>query len=94
MTADNRQKKTALKREISQLGFSAIALNGTIGAGIFYLPAVAVGRAGYFSPWVYVFCGLLIMLIVLVFARVASFFRNTGGPTTYVTEAFGPPRAE
>jgi amino acid transporter len=30
------------------------------------------------------------MLIVLVFARVASFFRDTGGPTTYVARAFGP----
>ena len=90
MTGANGQKKTKLKREISQLGFSAIALNGTIGAGIFALPAYAVGRAGYFSPWIYVFCGLLIMLIVLVFARVASFFRDTGGPTTYVTQAFGP----
>ena len=35
-----------LKREISQLGFGAIALNGTIGAGIFALPAIAVARAG------------------------------------------------
>ncbi len=90
MTRGVERKKAGLKREISQLGFSAIALNGTIGAGIFALPAYAVGRAGYFSPWIYLFCGLLIMLIVLVFARVASFFRDTGGPTTYVTQAFGP----
>ena len=80
MTRAVGQKKAGLKREISQLGFSAIALNGTIGAGIFALPAYAVGRAGYFSPWIYLFCGLLIMLIVLVFARVASFFRDTGAP--------------
>ena len=32
-----------LKREIGQLGFGAIALNGTIGAGIFALPAIAAG---------------------------------------------------
>jgi amino acid transporter len=90
VTGNAGRNKGTLKREISQLGFSAIALNGTIGAGIFALPAYAVGRAGYFSPWIYLFCGLLIMLIVLVFARVASFFRDTGGPTTYVTRAFGP----
>jgi len=79
-----------LKREISQLGFGAIALNGTIGAGIFALPAIAIARAGLFSPWIYVGCGLLIMAIVFVFARVASYFQNTGGPVVYATEAFGP----
>ncbi|MBT8048548.1 MAG: APC family permease, partial [Gammaproteobacteria bacterium] len=82
--------KTGLKKEIGQLGFGAIALNGTIGAGIFALPAIAVARAGLFSPWIYVACGLLIMAIVFVFARVASFFKDTGGPVTYAARAFGP----
>lgn len=85
-----KQKGVGLKREIGQLGFGAIALNGTIGAGIFALPAIAVERAGLFSPWIYVACGLLIMAIVFVFARVASYFRDTGGPVTYATRAFGP----
>jgi len=81
---------TGLKKEIGQLGFGAIALNGTIGAGIFALPAIAVERAGLFSPWIYVACGFLIMVIVLVFARVASYFKDTGGPVTYTGRAFGP----
>jgi len=83
-------QNVGLKKEISQLGFGAIALNGTIGAGIFALPAIAVERSGLFSPWVYVACGLLIMAIVFVFARVASYFSDTGGPVTYATRAFGP----
>ncbi len=90
MTKENEGSGTGLKREIGQLGFGAIALNGTIGAGIFALPAIAVGRAGLFSPWIYVFCGVLIMAIVFVFARVASYFSDTGGPVTYATRAFGP----
>lgn len=49
-----------------------------------------MARTGLFSPWLYVLCGLLIMLIVLVFARVASFFDDTGGPVTYAGRAFGP----
>jgi amino acid transporter len=85
-----QKQKIGLKREIGQLGFGAIALNGTIGAGIFALPAIAVERAGLFSPWIYVACGILIMAIVFVFARVASYFRDTGGPVTYATRAFGP----
>ena len=85
-----QQQEVGLKREIGKLGFGAIALNGTIGAGIFALPAIAVERAGLFSPWIYVACGVLIMAIVFVFARVASYFRDTGGPVTYATRAFGP----
>ena len=88
--ANDSQAGAGLKKEIGQLGFGAIALNGTIGAGIFALPAIAIERAGLFSPWIYVFCGLLIMLIVLVFARVASYFSVTGGPVTYASRAFGP----
>jgi amino acid transporter len=84
------ETETGLRREIGKLGFGAIALNGTIGAGIFALPAIAVERAGLFSPWLFVICGLLIMLVVLSLSRVASFFRDTGGPVTYAYTAFGP----
>jgi amino acid transporter len=84
------KEEVGLKREIGQLGFGAIALNGTIGAGIFALPGIAVATTGLFSPWIFVLCGMLIMLIVLAFARVASYFEDTGGPVTYVGTAFGP----
>ncbi|MEJ2382940.1 MAG: APC family permease [Xanthomonadales bacterium] len=79
-----------LRREIGKWGFGAIALNGTIGAGIFALPAIAVQQASWFSPWVFALCGALIMAIVLVFARVASFVGDTGGPVAYAASAFGP----
>lgn len=78
-----------LKRAIGPLGVGAIALNGVIGAGIFALPGVAADAAGLFSPWLFVFCALLIMTVVLSFARAASFFGETGGPVVYVEEAFG-----
>ena len=78
-----------LQREIGKLGFAAIVLNGTIGAGIFALPAVAATKAGLFSPWLFLICGLMIMTLVLSLARAASFFDETGGPTVYVTHVFG-----
>lgn len=82
--------EAGLRREINQLGFSALSLNGVIGAGIFALPAVAAAATGLFSPWMFVLCGALIMTVVLSFARVASFFAHTGGPLAYVGHAFGP----
>ena len=82
--------KHSLDREISRLGFAAIALNGVIGAGIFALPAVAAARSGNFSPWLFLFCAVLIMSVVLCFSRAASFVSDTGGPIQYAGQAFGP----
>lgn len=86
----NNNKDVSLNREIGQLGFSAIALNGVIGAGIFALPAIAAAKSGNFSPWLFLICAVLIMTVVLSFARAASFFRDTGGPIQYASMAFGP----
>lgn len=78
-----------LRREIGKIGVATIAMNGVIGSGIFALPAVAIAQAGYFSPWVFVLCGLLILSVALTLARAASFFDITGGPIVYTTHAFG-----
>ena len=86
----NNKNKDSLNREISKLGFAAIALNGVIGAGIFALPAVAAARSGNFSPWLFLFCAVLIMTVVLCFSRAASFVSDTGGPIQYAGQAFGP----
>ena len=82
--------KEKLSRSITTLGFSALAINGLIGAGIFALPAAAAESTGSFSPWMFVICGLLMSTIVLSFAQLASYYRGTGGPVLYANEAFGP----
>ncbi|MFC1777254.1 APC family permease, partial [Pseudomonadota bacterium] len=86
----HKNNNIPLVRDIGQLGFAAIALNGVIGAGIFALPAVAAANSGNFSPWLFLVCAVLIMTVVLSFARAASFFRDTGGPIQYAGMAFGP----
>lgn len=78
-----------LRREIGKIGVATIAMNGVIGSGIFALPAVAIMQAGYFSPWIFVLCGILILFVALTLARAASFFDITGGPIVYTTHAFG-----
>lgn len=79
-----------LRREISRLGFAALSLNGMIGAGIFALPAVAAAAGAALSPWLFAVCSVLIMSVVLSFARAASLVSHTGGPLAYVGQAFGP----
>ncbi len=88
MSASEPQEK--LPRSLGLWGIWLLAVNGMIGAGIFGLPSGAAALTGEYSPLVYVLCALLILPIVLCFAESASYFRSTGGPIRYSTEAFGP----
>ncbi len=76
-------------RAIGLLGLIAIAVNGTIGSGIFALPATVARLVGAASPLAYVIAALLIILIAACFAEAGSMFERTGGPYLYAREAFG-----
>lgn len=82
--------KEKLPRRLGVWSLWLLVVNGLIGAGIFGLPSGAAALAGSWSPWLYLFCSLLILPILLCFAELASYFRGTGGPIRYATEAFGP----
>ena len=78
-----------LARELSSLGIWLLVINGTIGAGIFGLPAEAARLAGGFSPWVFAICAVMMLPVMLSFAELASHFDDTGGPVRYVGSVFG-----
>lgn len=61
-----------------------------IGSGIFALPGAVAERAGLLSPVMFIAAGLLIIVVVLAFAELGSYFRDSGGPALYATKAFGP----
>lgn len=82
--------KTHLVRAIGFFGIAVLALNSVIGGGIFGLPARVVERAGLASPWLFLVVGVLVVTIVLTFAELASYFRDSGGPVLFTTKAFGP----
>lgn len=82
--------KSQLVRAIGFFGIAVLALNSVIGGGIFGLPARVVERAGLASPWLFLVVGLLVVSIVLTFAELASYFRDSGGPVLFTTKAFGP----
>lgn len=79
-----------LRREIGILGLAANTLNRTIGAGIFVLPAFVASFLGETSILAYLFCGFLMMLIMLCFAEIGSKITVTGGAYAYIHAAFGP----
>ena len=79
-----------LLRGIGHWGLTAFSLNLTVGSGILGLPARLQALAGNYSMVVMAACGLLIVLVALCFAEIASRFERTGGPQLYATVAFGP----
>lgn len=79
-----------LVRDIGLVGASFLILNGMIGAGIFALPAAVAASVGMLSPWLFLGVGLIFITVVLSFAELASYFRDSGGPVLYATTAFGP----
>lgn len=78
-----------LVRAVGFLSLTAIAINGTIGAGIFVLPATVAKLVGPVSPFAFLLSGLAAALIVLCFAEVGGLFERTGGPYVYASAAFG-----
>lgn len=83
------EKEEELKRNISTWGLSANLMNIMIGAGIFVLPAIVAAGLGSASVLAYLFCGLLIGLVMLCFAEIGSKITHTGGAYAYIEGAFG-----
>lgn len=83
------KEKEKLIRGLGRWDFTAIVVNTVIGAGIFGLPAKVYAQIGSYSLLAFVACALIIGLIVLCYAEVASRFSTTGGPYLYAREAFG-----
>ena len=71
--------KPALIRAIRGRGIALIVINSMVGAGIFALPGSVGAVAGNLSPWLFVAIGVLFITIVLSFAELASYFKDSGG---------------
>lgn len=84
------EHRTQLMRGITVAGAMVLVLNSIIGAGIFQLPAAVYAEAGFWSPWLFLIVGVLIITVVLTFAELASYFKDSGGPVLYTSTAFGP----
>jgi basic amino acid/polyamine antiporter, APA family len=83
------QKEEGLKRTISIWGLSANIINTIVGAGIFVIPGIVAAGLGSASIFAYLFCGTLIILVMLCFAEVGSKISHPGGIYAYIEETFG-----
>ncbi len=84
-----KQREEGLKRYIGLFGLTANIVNIIVGAGIFVIPAIIAEKMGSTSIVAYLFCGLLVALIMLCFAEAGSKVTDTGGGFAYVEAAFG-----
>ncbi|SMO84874.1 APC family permease [Fodinibius sediminis] len=88
-TSSTAEQEEKLPRKLGLWGIWLLVINGFIGAGIFGLPSGAARLAGEYSVWIYLICAVLMLPVILCFAELGSYFRGTGGPVRYGTEAFG-----
>ncbi len=82
--------EAGLERVIGPWGLATNAVNLTIGAGIFALPAVVAAMLGPAAVLAYLVCAALMGLVLACFAEVGSRVTRSGGAVAYVEEAFGP----
>ena len=78
-----------LKRDIGKWDLVLLLINSIIGAGIFGLPSKVFALSGNYSLLAFFACAIVILVIVMNFAEVASRFRETGGPYLYTLKAYG-----
>lgn len=78
-----------LIRGLGRWDFTALIINGIVGAGIFGLPGKVYAQISSYSLLAFIACGTIIALVVLCYAEVSSRFSATGGSYLYAREAFG-----
>jgi len=79
-----------LQRVLGVRALAANAINMTVGAGIFVLPAVVAAQLGSSAVLAYLVCGAAMGLVLLCFAESGSRVHASGGACAYVEAAFGP----
>src|SRR5688500_2118756 len=84
------EQSEGLVRAIGVPGLAANAVNLTVGAGIFALPAAVAALLGPSAILAYLVCGLAVALVFLCFAAAGSRVSRSGGAYAYVEAAFGP----
>ena len=89
-STDAAHEGDRLDRSIGPWALGANAVNLTVAAGIFALPAVVAALLGPAAVLAYIVCALLIVLVLGCFAEVGSHVTTSGGAIAYVEEAFGP----
>lgn len=92
MTLDTQQvtpSTGSLKRSLSLFDVVSLGVNGVVGQGIFFVPALAVAKSGPLAILALALGAVVCLLISLCFAEVGSRYQGTGGAYLYAKNAYG-----
>src|SRR5205814_5336314 len=78
-----------LVREVRRWDLVALMINSIIGVGIFGLPSQIYSLTGPYSLFAFAACAVVVLIVAVCYAEVASRFSSTGGPYLYARESFG-----
>lgn len=90
MSPGGSVESTGLHRGLGRFDATLLTINSVVGAGVLALPAGLALDAGRLSVAVVLIAFVVIGLMALSPAEVASRFEVTGGPQVYAQIAFGP----
>ncbi|MCX6552099.1 MAG: amino acid permease [Acidobacteria bacterium] len=85
-----RTDDAGLDRAIGPWTLGANAVNLSLGAGIFALPAAVAAILGPAAILAYLICGLAIALVLTCFVEIGSQTTRSGGAVAYIEDSFGP----
>ena len=77
-----------LKRELSYFDLMNIVIGAIVGSDIYIVPGITAGLIGPFAILIWIFAGIISMILVLVFAYCSYYVPKVGGPFAFVTQAF------
>lgn len=87
-SSDEREGR--LERAIGPWTLGANAVNLSLGAGIFALPAAVAAILGPAAILAYLVCGLAIVLVLACYVELGSRTTRSGGAIAYIDDVFGP----
>jgi len=87
---EDKNTGEGLKRVIGVPALAATVVNNTIGAGIYVLPAIVSVQMGAAGILGYLFCGAMLVAIMLCYMEIGGKVTASGGSYIYVETAFGP----
>lgn len=79
-----------LRRSLGRFDVVALSVNSVVGAGVLAMPAELAADAGRLSLAVILAAFVVVSLLALSLAEVASRYDETGGPQLYAERTFGP----
>ncbi|MEO6870445.1 MAG: amino acid permease, partial [Ginsengibacter sp.] len=85
----NFNQDQLLKRSLNRWDIVLLMINSIIGAGIFGIPSKIFSLTSIYSVFAILFCAIITLVFILIFAEVATQFERSGGPYLYTYEAFG-----